>query len=334
MDTTAINHTELIPMLGVQLRKAGAYHVGACPFCGGVDRFTVKHTPQGDKWHCRNCGDDKYHDVIEFIMRRDGIGFIEACRLSGAELYRAGEITTKIQPAQPKAPQVPDEATQARMIGAMDKASERLLTPAGSAVQQYLTARGITLGSWYAWHLGAANVYDPKAGRKRPALSIPWYYIDAQREVITAIKYRFIDEDPNGLRYTSAPGSIPVLYGLWDAQKTDKTLLLVEGEINALSLWQCRPQDTTVLSIGSDSGGREDVLQTLANLYQYVFIWCDDPARTAKYKAMITKPAKGLQSPIIEGRKIDANNLLQAGKLCDFIRHVLKVNCEGNTKKN
>ena len=325
MDTTAINHTELIPMLGVQLRKAGTYHVGACPFCGGVDRFTVKHTPQGDKWHCRNCGDDKYHDVIEFIMRRDGIGFIEACKLSGAKLYRADGIATKIQPAKPQAAQIPDEATQARMIKAMCSAARSLYTTDGEAARHYLESRYLLASTWGLWDLGVMRVYDPKAGRKRPALSIPWY--NAQREVITAIKYRFIDEDPNGLRYTSAPGSIPVLYGLWDAQKTDKTLLLVEGEINALSLWQCRPQDTTVLSIGSEGGGREDILQKLADLYQSVFIWCDDPARTAKYKAMIRKPAKGLQSPIIEGRKIDANNLLQAGKLSDFIRHVLKVDC-------
>lgn len=327
MDTTQINRTELIPMLGVVLHKAGAYHVGACPFCGGVDRFTVKHTPQGDKWHCRQCGDGKYHDVIEFIMRRDGIGFIEACRLSGAELYPVTPNTTQVQPDKPAAAQVPDEATQARMMRAMDTASDALYTGAGMGAQDYLTARGLDLGTWYAWQLGAADVYDPTVKRKRPALSIPWYYSDAQRELITAIKYRFIDEDPNGLRYTSAPGSIPVLYGLWDVLKTDTTLLLVEGEINALSLWQCRPQGTTVLSIGSEGGGRGYILQKLADLYPRVFIWCDDPARTRKYQAMITKPAKGLQSPIIDGRKIDANNLLQAGKLCDFIRHILDVNC-------
>jgi hypothetical protein len=156
-------------------------------------------------------------------------------------------------------------------------------------------------------------------------LSIPWYYVDAQREVIAAIKYRFVDADPKGLRYTSAPGSMPVLYGLWDAQPTDKVLLLVEGELNALSLWQQRPRDVTVLSIGSEGGGRPEVIAQIAQRYKRVFIWCDDAARTVKYKAMIAQPTKGLQSPTIDGAKIDANKLLQAGKLAEFIKQVIGV---------
>ena len=330
MDANQINQTvELLPLVGSELRKAGAYYVGPCPMCGGVDRFTVKHTSGGDRWHCRHCGDGKYHGVIDFIMARDRVSFLEACKaLSGA-----GEVvlTPTRQPArQPattpkKEPTTPDAPTQARMMAAMDAAGDALYTPDGQQAQDYLRSRGLALGTWYAWHLGAAVIYDPAAQRKRPALSIPWYYVDAQREVIAAIKYRFVDADPKGLRYTSAPGSMPVLYGLWDAQPTDTTLLLVEGELNALSLWQQRPRDVTVLSIGSEGGGRPEVIAQIAQRYKRVFIWCDDAARTVKYKAMIAQPTKGLQSPTIDGAKIDANKLLQAGKLAEFIKQVIGV---------
>ena len=72
MDIQTIKQTvEIIPLLGYELKRVGAYHVGACPFCNGMDRFTIKHTPTGDRWHCRQCGDGKYHTVIDFVMKRD-----------------------------------------------------------------------------------------------------------------------------------------------------------------------------------------------------------------------------------------------------------------------
>lgn len=65
--------TDLVP----GLKKSGAYHIGPCPFCGGNDRFNVKAADGGDLWICRQCGDGKYHDVIDFLMRRDGRTFAE-----------------------------------------------------------------------------------------------------------------------------------------------------------------------------------------------------------------------------------------------------------------
>ena len=333
MDAKQINQTvELLPLVGSELRKAGAYFVGPCPMCGGEDRFTVMHTSGGDRWHCRQCGDGKYHGVIDFIMARDRVSFLDACKaLGGEKLYQVQKNTTKIQPAPKVQPiQVPDDAAQARMIAAMTAAGDALFTPDGQQAQDYLRSRGLALGTWYAWHIGYnAKTYDTATEKKRPAIWLPWYYIDAQRESITTIKYRFIDElaKDNKHRFNSMSGGKITghLYGLWDAQPTDKVLLLVEGELNALSLWQQRPRDVTVLSIGSEGGGRPEVIAQIAQRYQRVYIWCDDAARTLKYKAMITQPTKGLQSPTIDGAKIDANKLLQAGKLAEFIKQVIGV---------
>lgn len=66
------------------LKKSGQYHIGPCPFCGGRDRFNVKTADSGDLWVCRQCGDGKYHDVIEFLQRRDGKTFIEIVGNSAA----------------------------------------------------------------------------------------------------------------------------------------------------------------------------------------------------------------------------------------------------------
>ena len=325
MDAQTINKTiELLPLVG-DLRKVGGYHIGACPMCGGKDRFTVKHTPSGDRWHCRHCGDGKYHGVIDFIIARDHVSFVEACKLltGGApdKLYQNQKSTTQVQPAPKVQPaQAPDMATQARMIKTMDAAAEDLQAPNVEA-QAYLYGRGLAPATWEAWHIGSAI----KGGRL--AVTLPWYYIDAQREIITGIKYRFIDGGQQ--RYTAAAGSVFVLYGAWAAINTDTTVVFVEGEINALSLWQCLPRGVSVLSIGSQSGGRPEIIAKVAARYKRVFFWCDEADKTREYKKMIAQDATGIQSPTISSVKYDANTLLLAGQLPDFIKHVIGADCMG-----
>jgi len=299
--------------------------------CGGTDRFTVKHTSGGDRWHCRQCGDGKYHGVVDLIMARDHVSFTDALKLLGGEVVPLCRGTTKGQPqAQPtRVIEPPDTATQAAMLAAMDAANDRLFTSAGAAAQEYLRSRALTVSTWEAWHIGAADVYDPKAKRTRPALALPWYDLDARREIITAIKYRFIDNDPAGLRYISFKGSAPIIYGAAAAINTDKTLLIIEGEINALSVWQCQPHGVSVLSIGSEGGGPGELLAKIAKYYQRVFIWCDEASQTNKHKKESARPdAKGLQTPIIDGVKLDANKLLQRGQLVDFINKMIGVDCQ------
>lgn len=66
------------------LKKSGDYWIGACPFCGGHDRFQVKQKNAVTKFVCRVCLPDKYHDAIEYVMKRNGLDFLDACRLMTA----------------------------------------------------------------------------------------------------------------------------------------------------------------------------------------------------------------------------------------------------------
>lgn len=320
--------TQLLSLIGHDLKKAGRYHVGACPFCGGDDRFTVKHTPEGDRWYCRECGGGKYHTAIDFIMRRDDCDFKTAYQtLMGKNLEPTQTVTAPSIKPTPKPITLPSHEWQAQALQLVDKASDLLLFNKGQAGQDYLTQRGLHRGTWYAWLLGFAFVYDPKAKRNRPAISMPWLDMDARGEVITAVKYRFIDNNPEGLRYIALAGSMPLLFGLWNVLESDNTLLLVEGEINALSLWQCLPRGVSVLSFGSEGGGRADVMQAIANKYECVFVWCDDAERTKQYQAMLARPCEKIQSLKIDGEKLDANQLLQKGELHNFLNQILGVEC-------
>ena len=38
------------------LKKSGNWHIGACPFCGGKDRFNLTQKSNGWRWFCRQSG--------------------------------------------------------------------------------------------------------------------------------------------------------------------------------------------------------------------------------------------------------------------------------------
>jgi len=324
----------ILPLLGYELQRRGSYSVGVCPFCGGRDRFTVKHTSAGDRWHCRHCGDGKYHTVIDYIMRRDQCDFKAAAqtlngKFSGGDVdpyAAASRAQAKPQPHARPQP-IPSADWQLSAWRIVDAASDALFSDTGQAGRDYLSSRGLSRGTWLAWHLGIARVYDPQAGRGRDAIVLPWT-TKADQE-ITAVKYRFMDNDPAGLRYTALAGSAPTLFGGWDVIGHEKTLLLVEGEINALSLWQCRPRGVAVLSFGGETNGRAETLLPLATEYQNIFIWCDEAQRSKHYESMLARPCHKLFSPKINGDKLDANRLLILGELKEFLSQVLQVDCLG-----
>jgi hypothetical protein len=212
----------------------------------------------------------------------------------------------------------------------MDAASDRLLeSNKGHIGREYLRRRGLSRAVWEAWQLGFSMVWDARVKRNRPAIVIPWMDMDLQTEVITAIKYRFIDNDPNGLRYISLADSVPLLFGLWAVIEVDTILVFVEGEINALSIWQCQPLGVSVVSFGSETGGRADILRALASRYRKVFVWADNPKKSKEMRTILGSSATALQSPMLNGMKWDANKMLQEGILPDFISQILGIPCLG-----
>jgi hypothetical protein len=335
MDAIQINQTvEIIPLLGYELKKHGGYHVGACPFCGGDDRFTVKHTKDGDRWHCRQCGDGKYHTAIDYIMRRDGCDFKAALKALGGDVQKT-IMPRKVTPPAPKPLVLPDSTWQADTWREVDTASDALLSDAGQGAA-FLTSRALLPSAWEAWHLGFMFVYDPIAKRKRPAITIPWYDMDAGGEAITAVKYRFIDSDPNpkALRYSCKTGSkFDAPFGLWNAlPEYHHSLLLIEGELNCLSVWQCQPAGLSVLSFGSEGGGDVRALKAITKRYQNVFVWADDiwdnpkqAERAKELRTLISGKGRALRSVKQDEVKQDASQLLQAGLLAGFLSSVLGV---------
>ncbi len=323
MNAQDINQTYNLLALAerdTKLKHFGIYYIGPCPFCGGRDRFNFKQTPEGWRWLCRNFTHANYKSPIDYIMRRDGLDFKQALQILGgqtSQLAPRAQITATAVPAR----SWPDSNWQASAWKEVSAANDALMK--SQQARDYLTGRGLDQCTWNLFLLGYAMIYDPTLKQQRPAIVIPWQ----DGESITAIKYRFIDNAPDGLRYTAHKGSAPILFGL-SAAANDKTLLLVEGEINCMSISQTACYELIsgldVFSFGSDTGCNASILQTIANDYQRVIAWADDAEKSSAIQSMLARPALALCSPILDNIKHDANTLLQKGFLGDFLRETIK----------
>lgn len=139
----------LLQLIGsaTKLRKVaktgGGELAGACPFCGGQDRFRVQpNHPQGGRWYCRCCGNGYWHDVIDFIMFRDNVNFMEALKILAPE--EMGEVNR---------PQWVEASYEF-----LNVCIRNLWKDEGEGARNYLHNRGLNVESLKYWMVG----YNPQ----------------------------------------------------------------------------------------------------------------------------------------------------------------------------
>lgn len=298
--------------------SGGREQSGPCPKCGGDDRLHVT----ADWFMCRQCH-PKRGDAIEFVQWLGlAADFRAACEyLAGPALIPDPGPAVKRTPTAKRAPagSWQDATWQADARAILSKAQAALEGAEGEEGRAYLAARALTPATWRAWGLGYTSAaWDPKLAARRAAIVIPW-----QRDKITALKYRFLSVPDGGLRYSSKGGGQCLAFGLGLAGEHWATLWLLEGELNALALWQAlhdgRRVNFDVVSFGSEGSATSAAVTAWAARYQQVIVWADNPDKATSAMAAIPG-AFGLRSPQHDGHKLDANDLLRLGKLADFAR--------------
>lgn len=88
LDLHSIKGIDLLSIASgdTQLKETSRnFYSGPCPFCGGEDRFVLKRDRDTGNfaWFCRGCGDGKYQDAIDYVMRRDNVSFLDAVKILG-----------------------------------------------------------------------------------------------------------------------------------------------------------------------------------------------------------------------------------------------------------
>ncbi|MBP8056840.1 MAG: toprim domain-containing protein [Chloroflexi bacterium] len=247
---------DLVALAGVSLKQKGRYHIGPCPFCGGDDRFTIKHTDDGDLWICRHCSPGKYQDGIALVMKLHGLDFVGALGVLGE-----GKMSLPIvRPIEETRPQPldcpPDEDWQTPVLLACADAAYYLQgkTTAAAAVYNYLIEkRGLTPDIIFNHMLGFNPEWRQIEGKywMAPGITIPamvegqlWY-----AQVRTTAKARQRGRDLG--KYQAVSGSR--LKALFRANTLlgVHTAIVTEGEFDAMLLARFLPDGVAVVTMGS-----------------------------------------------------------------------------------
>jgi hypothetical protein len=319
---------DLLELMGGDFRRIASSHggeyAGPCPFCGGDDRCHVQpYAEAGGRWFCRKCTGEPHtsgwRDVFDFVMRRNGCTFVEACawlqQSSRAFVPPPRPDVRRHRSASPhlRKPQ------QAEAL--VNSAAERLLHGAdGETGRTYLASRGIALASAAAWRLGVATLWHPQRREHLPAITIPWL----NDERVRAVQYRFFSSGlAHGERYAQWSGGERLLCGL-HLLRGCSTLMLVEGELNAVSIHQACPA-VDVLSWGPQANILRPCVLERLNLihhsgYRRVLLWADQPVLAERAStALAAYPCFPHCTPVQPPAGLDANALLCSGSLAEFL---------------
>lgn len=290
-------------------------------------------------WKCYSCH-PKRADAIAWVLWLGlASDFRAACQwladLSDSQTLLASARQPARKKPEPAAPGWADPTWQATAQRLLAAASAALASPAGEPGRAYLAGRGITPAAWRAWRLGyAAARFDPHLGRRRPAIVLPWY----GPQGLTALKYRFLDGQGQGDRFGQLRGGQQILFGGHLVGQQHDTLILCEGELNAIAIWQAvsTPGDPAVytvdgqaadvVSFGSQGAAVAEPVLALARGYRRVILWADETAPVRACLAALGAHAFGLKSPLTADEppvKLDANALLQRGLLGELLRRAL-----------
>ncbi len=300
---------------------------GPCPSAACDGDTDSVHVHADGWWFCRKCH-EKRSDAIGFVMHYEGVNFVAACEWIAGPGMKLPAKPFKPQPAQRKPPQWDTDVWQQRAYELVEQAAARLESPDGAAARAYLEQRGITQHTWRCWLLGYTPDSPPwkKEQRRRvggASITIPYIRHDDER--IMAVRYRRID--PQADRYINEPGSACVLHGLHHINLNTHTLIVTEGELNAISIWQAaRDLGVAVVSIGSQTTSEQalSAVAWLSKKFERCIPWCDEPNNVLAMRKHIQSPhVLPLQSPKSNGNKIDANDMLQRGLLRAFIERKL-----------
>jgi len=330
-----------------QLRKEASQEwSGPCPKCGGEDRFHV----QADWFFCRHCH-ERRGDAIEYVSWLHGVSFLDAvAMLNGGQVLPSVSPAPAPRPAHRKQKQHQAQPFRWKMwdgIAApefVERAHERLFDSAdGEPGREYLLGRGIESHAWLQYGLGYVDRAPVKDERYSvPSIVMPWVV----RGQLIGARFRFLQGIQDGMGADGKPrieknrsrkannrdsfsGRLFGSQALLGCAEDLRTVLLVEGELNAISIWQvARWQGVDVLSTGSESQTLTDAIVGALKRWRSVIVWSDKP-EIAKRATSTLQGALAIQSP----QGADANDLLQQGKLAGFLAAARLKACQDDSER-
>lgn len=211
--------------LGPSVSKSGRWRLWLCPFHADSKTPSLAVTSDNGRWYCFGaCGTGG--DAIDWLQRRHGLSFQEACKALGGLDLSAPSRPVQRQQGQ----QLPSAIWQERAATLVFAAERILWMPTGAPGLEHLRWRGLADETIQRWRLG----YLPEgwSNPKAPAgIIIPAMGLAGE---ILSVKVRRLTRD--GSKYSQAVGSKAALFGLWTLIGK-ATGLICEGELDAIRAW-------------------------------------------------------------------------------------------------
>lgn len=268
-----IGHDTQLRRVSTSVKRGSAEYAGACPFCGGTDRFRV--WPDQERpadapdcgpgyWECMrgHCG--RKGDAIQYVQYRDNVRFHQACRELGilpGDYHPPAEYTPAI-PCLDLDP--PNETWQRRAKVFCQVAQDVLWTEEGAGLRAFLHSRGLKdetihyagLGRQPAWQEYAPEEWGLES--EKPIVLAPGLVIPGVVDgVYWGVQTRTFPDpaQPRMNPYMTVPGSSLPLYQA-DLLTPDQPAMLLESVLDALLVLQeARDLVSPVATFGT-SGAR------------------------------------------------------------------------------
>jgi len=254
------DRNNLLGVIGGHLKRVagtnGGEYAGPCPFCGGRDRFRVQpDRPGGGGWFCRQCTGSPetsgWHDVIDYVQRRDNLTFTDACQHLGGDGHSAPpRRATPPPPPQPELSlkEPPTADWQARAWRIVEDCEAALWADDREPVRRWLTdERGLADETIRRWRLG----FNEKARGLHGIWT--WRGVTIPRwhgETLWAVNVR--RGQGQRPKYAQVKGGRTGLFGL-DTLQDHGAAVLTEGEFDAMLLHQAAGDLVGVVTFGSAS---------------------------------------------------------------------------------
>lgn len=256
-------------------------------------------------------------DVYQWYMHSHNCSFSEAHQALAAMAGTMPPATVTEAHRQAQSTTKPKDYRQFAI-----EAMQRLQHVEGEPVAAYLAGRGISLEAAKHCGLGAHHYNTKSEGDLGWAVTFPYANVFGQ----TVVNMRLIScTGKDKCRHWGQRGG---LFGARLCQPHQhKYLFAVEGEINAVSILIAASfLGVDVVSIGGNTSLSDAACQqlvTLAGMYRRLFVWTDEAPDTKKILDAVPS-AIGYKSPKSDGKKVDANDMLQHGTLTGYIATILE----------
>lgn len=300
-------------------------YCGPCPIggCEGEDRFIVNLTD--NKAWCRVCN-------WQYSGLGSGpVGFIASLYNESAYeardriLGRGKSVKLPKVPITKRTPRVANVRERLDLGEIAQSAQQNLGSDSRLAnwARACFTKRGINERALTHFGVGAIVRWGKRF------IALPFHSnVDL---VCCAVRLRQGDEKK------SITGSIFIdtSFGL-DAIQGHELAVIVEGEVNALSIWQILDGlgiRADVLSAGSEGAlikSTEQIVRARLKQAKSVIVWADKEVKGHEARAIIERVRPDLAITVLHSQekvgqkgKIDANDLLLSGHLASVLKHVL-----------